>query len=89
MQKRRLVMEWRGVEKMSLYSTNFYAEQFKVNIMENMLGEKTVTLNDFLFQLINEHQNDYKEILYAYIKVKRELLGDIVEIIILPTSTDI
>ncbi|MFL0507006.1 hypothetical protein ACH0B5_14780 [Ureibacillus sp. 179-F W5.1 NHS] len=60
---------------MPSHSRAFYEEQFKVYIMENMLGEKTETLKDFLLQLIDDHQNDYKEINYAYLKVKKELLG--------------
>lgn len=60
---------------MASHSIAFYEEQFKVYIMEKILGEKTETLNDFLIQLIDEHENDYKEINYAYLKVKRELLG--------------
>lgn len=60
---------------MASHSIAFYEEQFKVYIMENMLGEKTETLKDFLLQLIDDHQNDYKEINYAYLKVKKELLG--------------
>ncbi|MEK9200002.1 hypothetical protein SFC08_05225 [Lysinibacillus halotolerans] len=60
---------------MPSHSIAFYEEQFKVYIMENMLGEKTETLKDFLLQLIDDHQNDYKEINYAYLKVKKELLG--------------
>lgn len=60
---------------MPSHSIAFYEEQFKVYIMETMLGAKTEPLKDFLLQLIDDHQNDYKEINYAYLKVKKELLG--------------
>jgi len=40
-------MVWKGVGEMPSHSIAFYEEQFKVYIMENMLGEKTETLKDF------------------------------------------
>ena len=55
--------------------TSIYEEQFKVYIMQGMSSGKTKDLKSYLQQLIDENKEAYAEINFAYLKVKKELLG--------------
>ena len=60
---------------MTSHSIAYYEEQFKIYIMQIIVGEKTNCLDFFLHEVINEHEEDYKKIHDAYLKVKKELVG--------------
>lgn len=55
--------------------TSIYEERFKVYIMQGMSTGKTSSLKSYLQQLIDENKEAYAEINFAYLKVKKELLG--------------
>jgi len=60
---------------MSGHSISYYEEQFKKQIMNALVGEQLVSLSQLLKDLIQENQEDYRNINYAYLNVKKELTG--------------
>jgi len=64
-----------GAKKMSGHSISYYEEQFKKQIMNALVGEQLVSLSQLLKDLIQENQEDYRNINYAYLNVKKELTG--------------
>lgn len=67
-------MELGGVKIMTSHSIAFYEAQFKNQIMQ-ALGDNHPCLKVYRQQLIKANSHDYKNINYAYLKVKRELVG--------------
>lgn len=61
---------------MPSHSIAFYEEQFKTHIMQAFLGVKTNCLKSILHELIRENEKDYKMVNYAYLNVKKELVGN-------------
>ncbi len=57
------------------HSIAFYEEQFKSYVMYITFSGKSNSLKSYLCQLICQNETDYKLINYAYLKVKRELIG--------------
>ena len=51
-----------------------YEELFRNLIMENLHKKAPTTLQNFRNQLIKQEVNAYKEINYAYLKIKNEIL---------------
>lgn len=64
--------EWRFLAS---HSTDYYEEQFKIYIMQMLLGEKKKCLDVFVNEVMNEHFEDMSTIYNAYTNVKRELVG--------------
>ena len=61
---------------MTPHSILYYENQFKQQIMSNLSGHQIISLQIYLNKLIQENANDYKNINYAYLNVKRELVGN-------------
>lgn len=53
-----------------------YEELFRNVIMENLHKKVPTTLQNFRNQLIKQEGSAYKEINYAYLKMKNEILGN-------------
>ena len=68
-------MKFEGAKKMSGHSISYYEEQFKKQIMNALAGEQLVSLRQLLKDLIQENQEDYRIINYAYLNVKKDLTG--------------
>jgi len=60
---------------MSSQSIYYYEEQFKEYIMNGLVGEQVIALKRLLGDVIRENPEDYSTIQFAYMKVKRELMG--------------
>ena len=56
-------------------SISFYEEQFKAAIMNALVVGEEAQLYKLLQQLVEDHKEDYKLINYAYLNVKKELIG--------------
>lgn len=52
-----------------------YKDLFRAHLMDSIVGESTLTLRQFMFQLINLHEQDYRTINYAFLAVRKEIIG--------------
>jgi len=64
-----------GVNKMTSHSILFYENQLKQQIMKNLSSEHFISLQAYIKKLIQDNPDDYKNINYAYLNIKRELVG--------------
>jgi hypothetical protein len=62
---------------MTSHSILFYENQLKQQIMNNLSSEHMISLQVYIKILIQENTEDYKNINYAYLNIKRELVGAI------------
>ncbi len=62
---------------MTSHSILFYENQLKQQIMNNLSSEHMISLQVYIKILIHENPDDYKNINYAYLNIKRELVGAI------------
>ncbi|MFJ7661338.1 hypothetical protein ACIQXW_02960 [Lysinibacillus sp. NPDC097162] len=60
---------------MTSHSISFYENQLKQQIMNNLSGQNGISLQTYMNRLIQENEHDYKNINYAYLNVKREIVG--------------
>ncbi|MEC1177153.1 hypothetical protein P9B03_01535 [Metasolibacillus meyeri] len=62
---------------MTSHSISFYENQLKQQIMNNLVGVNIISLQNYIKELIHENPDDYKNINYAYLNIKHELVGPI------------
>lgn len=53
----------------------FYEEKLRAHIMYNLASNLTMSLQDYMRNLIQDNRDDYKKINYAYLNVKSDLVG--------------
>ena len=54
---------------------NYYEDLFKQFVMSCVVNESDKTLRQYMLELIEENNHEYKYINYAFIAVKKELVG--------------
>ena len=52
-----------------------YEHVMKQYVMHALTGHQQVDLKSYLHELIAQHASDYKAINYAYLNVKKEIIG--------------
>lgn len=52
-----------------------YEELFKQYVMSCLVNHETKTMKQYMFELIEENHDEYKFINYAFLTVKKELVG--------------
>lgn len=62
---------------MTAHTISFYENQLRQQIMNNLSGENIISLQNYIKNLIQENTDDYQNINYAYLNIKRELVGSI------------
>ncbi|WP_339280987.1 hypothetical protein [Lysinibacillus sp. FSL P2-0066] len=62
---------------MTSHSILFYENQVKQQIMNNLSSEHSISLQTYIKKLIQKNPEDYKSINYAYLNIKRELVGTV------------
>ena len=60
---------------MSQTLVNYYEQQFRLHIMLAVMNQEKLCLKDLLKQFVLNNEKDYLQINYAYLNVKRELIG--------------
>jgi len=53
----------------------FYEEALKQYVMTCMISNNVKTLKQYMIELIEENRAEYKLINYAFLSVRKELLG--------------
>ncbi|MGE7695136.1 hypothetical protein ACQKNC_13645 [Lysinibacillus sp. NPDC094177] len=62
---------------MTSHSISYYENQLRQQIMNNLYNENFISLQNYVKELIQENTDNNKNITYAYLNIKRELVGSI------------